>query len=543
MGRAGPQVRRHRRRRRVRDLRTRRRHHRSDQLILGCPGRPRRTGRVPGRRHARFCGSRALRLPHSTPGSYAHAGVEPGSAHDRRLPQPMGANPRQCGVPQRFPSSVGAVLVRCRGGPPPRLRPGRGGARLAAGRRRPDILGRGSPGHDRPVRVMTTTTATVALPEAGGSWREIELSESRTWAEHPQAFQSRIAFAAAHVVADPRGENVPGAPATIDWEATLAFRRHLFSYGLGVAEAMDTAQRNMGLDWPATQELITRSAALAQEHGAKIASGAGTDQLLAPAESLDEVTRAYLEQVEFVEAAGSQAIVMASRQLAAVARSADDYLEVYSSVLAQATLPVILHWLGEMFDPQLSGYWGSIDVATATGTFLDLIRENSAKVDGVKVSLLSADHEQELRAALPAGVRLYTGDAFNYPELIEGDGDHHSDALLGAFAAIAPAASAALSALDADDIEGYRREMAPTLELSRHIFAPPTFYYKTGIAFLAWLNGHQDGFVMVGGLQSARSIVHLARVFELANEAQLLADPDLAAHRLGLLLASAGLAR
>jgi hypothetical protein len=390
---------------------------------------------------------------------------------------------------------------------------------------------------------MTTATATIALPEASGSWREIELSEPRAWAEHPEPFRSRIAFAAAHVVADPRGENVPGAPAFIDWEATLGFRRHLFRYGLGVAEAMDTAQRNMGLDWPATQELITRSAALANEHGARIASGAGTDQLLSPPGSLGEVTDAYLEQLEFVEAAGSQAIVMASRQLAAVARRAEDYLQVYSSVLSRATQPVVLHWLGEMFDPQLSGYWGSADIPTATRTFLDLINEHSAKVDGVKVSLLSADHEQELRAALPAGVRLYTGDDYNYPELIEGDGDHHSDALLGAFAAIAPAASAALSALDGDDIERYRREMAPTLALSRHIFAPPTYYYKTGIAFLAWLNGHQDGFVMVGGLQSARSILHLAHVFELANEAQLLTDPDLAAHRLGLLLASAGLAR
>jgi hypothetical protein len=390
---------------------------------------------------------------------------------------------------------------------------------------------------------MTTTTAIVALPEASGGWRQIELAAPRAWAEHPEAFSSRVAFAAAHVVADPRGENVPGAPAAIDWDATLAFRRHLFRYGLGVAEAMDTAQRNMGLDWPATQELITRSSALAREHGALIASGAGTDQLLVPAGSLEEVTRAYLEQVEFVEAAGSQVIMMASRQLAAIARSAEDYLQVYSTVLAQASRPVILHWLGEMFDPQLSGYWGSPDIPTATRTFLDLINEHSAKVDGVKVSLLSADHEQELRAALPAGVRLYTGDDFNYPELIEGDGDHHSDALLGAFAAIAPAASAALSALDEDDIDRYRGEMAPTLPLSRHIFSAPTYYYKTGIAFLAWLNGYQDGFVMVGGLQSARSIVHLGRVFELANQAQLLTDPELAAHRLGQLFATAGVAR
>ncbi len=306
---------------------------------------------------------------------------------------------------------------------------------------------------------------------------------------------------------------------------------------------MDTAQRNMGLDWPATQELITRSSALAREHGARIASGAGTDQLLAPAGSLEEVTRAYLEQVEFVEAAGSQVIMMASRQLAAIARSAEDYLQVYSTVFAQASRPLILHWLGEMFDPQLSGYWGSTDIPSATRTFLDLINEHSAKVDGVKVSLLSADHEQQLRTALPSGVRLYTGDDFNYPELIEGDGDHHSDALLGAFAAIAPAAAAALSALDEGDIDLYRAEMAPTLPLSRHIFSAPTYYYKTGIAFLAWLNGQQDGFVMVGGLQSARSIVHLALIFELANEAQLLTDPELAAHRLGQLLATAGVAR
>jgi hypothetical protein len=390
---------------------------------------------------------------------------------------------------------------------------------------------------------MTTTTTTVALPSADGSWREIELHEPRTWADHPEGFRSRIAFAAAHVVADPRAENVPGAPAVVDWDATLAFRSQLFRYGLGVAEAMDTAQRNMGLDWPATQELITRSSALAREHCARIASGAGTDHLTGPAGGLSAVTQAYLEQVEFVEGAGSQVIVMASRHLAAVARSAEDYLSVYARVLSQATRPVILHWLGEMFDPQLGGYWGSVDVATATRTFLDLINEHAAKVDGVKVSLLSAEHEQELRAVLPRGVRLYTGDDFNYPELIEGDGEHHSDALLGAFAAIAPAASAALAALDENDVETYRREMAPTLPLSRHLFTTPTYYYKTGIAFLAWLNGHQDGFVMVGGLQSARSVVHLARVFELANEARLLTDPDLAAQRLGHLLATAGLAR
>jgi hypothetical protein len=234
-------------------------------------------------------------------------------------------------------------------------------------------------------------------------------------------------------------------------------------------------------------------------------------------------------------------IVMASRQLVALARHAEDYLAVYARVLEQATRPVILHWLGDMFDPQLAGYWGSVDIPAATATFLGLVSEHRDKVDGVKVSLLSADHERELRAALPSGVRLYTGDDFNYPELIEGDGEHHSDALLGAFAAIAPAAAAALAALDDGDLETYRRELAPTLPLSRHVFAAPTYYYKTGISFLSWLNGHQEGFVMVGGLQSARSALHLTRVFELANAARLLADPALAARRVRDLLATAGL--
>ena len=389
--------------------------------------------------------------------------------------------------------------------------------------------------------MSVTSVATIRLPRADGSLTEVALEAPRAWADHPQPYETRVAFAAAHVVADPYAENVPGAPAAIDWDATLAFRAHLFRYGLGVAEAMDTAQRNMGLDWAATQELISRSAAQARAAGARIASGAGTDHLPVGPASLAEVTAGYLEQVAFVEGAGSQVIVMASRHLAAAATTAEDYRSVYDAVLSQVSQPVVLHWLGEAFDPQLAGYWGSADVATATDTFVQLVHDHATKVDGVKVSLLSAAHETDLRRRLPAGVRLYTGDDFNYPELIEGDGEHHSDALLGAFAAIAPAASAALTALDRGDVAGYRTEMAPTLALSRHIFCAPTFYYKTGIAFLAWLSGHQDGFGMVGGLQAARSPVHLARVFELANTARLLPDPDLARHRLGLVLAAAGM--
>ncbi|QUH03707.1 dihydrodipicolinate synthase family protein [Saccharopolyspora erythraea] len=387
-----------------------------------------------------------------------------------------------------------------------------------------------------------STSARIDLPNADGTWTDVRLNEPREWTEHPKPHSSRVAFAAAHVVAAPLGDNTPGAPAAVDWESTLAFRRELFRYGLGVAEAMDTAQRNMGLDWNAVRELIRRSAEQARAFGARIASGAGTDHR-DEITTLDEVVEAYAEQVGFVESTGSQVIVMASRQLARIARSAEDYRQVYGTVLRQVSEPVIVHWLGEVFDPNLAGYWGSADVPTATATFLDLVREHAGKVDGVKVSLLSADHERDLRAALPEGVRLYTGDDFNYPDLIRGDSQHHSDALLGAFSAIAPAASAALAALDEDDVATYDAEMAATLPLSRHVFSAPTSYYKTGIAFMAWLCGHQPGFTMVGGLQSARSTTHLARIFALANEARLLPDPGLAAHRMRLHLETAGALR
>jgi hypothetical protein len=390
--------------------------------------------------------------------------------------------------------------------------------------------------------VTVTGQSTIALPTADGAWRTHELAEPRAWDEHPGGHTSRLAFAAAHVVADPLADNTPGAPAVLDWDATLAFRRHLFRYGFGVAEAMDTSQRNMGLGWDVARELITRSAGQARELGARIASGAGTDHLVT-ASTLEDVTAGYLEQIEAVEGAGSQVIIMASRHLARVARSADDYLTVYGELLRQTSEPVILHWLGDVFDPQLAGYWGSLDVDTATATFLSLVNDHAGHIDGVKVSLLSAEHETSLRAALPEGVRLYTGDDFNYPELIRGDGTHHSDALLGAFAAIAPAASAALSALDDGDLDRYDAEMAPTVALSRHLFEAPTFHYKTGIAFIAWLSGHQDGFTMVGGMQSARSIHHLVRAFELADGCRLLPDPELAAHRLTTVLAAAGVSR
>lgn len=349
---------------------------------------------------------------------------------------------------------------------------------------------------------------------------------------------SRLAFAAAHVVSDPLADNSPGAPAVIDWDHTLGFRRHLWSLGLSVAEAMDTAQRGMGLDWPATQELIRRSAAEAPD--GRIAVGVGTDQLAAGVHPLDAVTAAYEEQLALAEEVGAQPILMASRALCAAAGSPDDYRKVYDRLLGQSSRPVVLHWLGAMFDPALDGYWGSDSLDTAADVVVELINENIGKVDGIKVSLLDADKEVALRKRLPQGVRLYTGDDFNYPELIRGDDEHYSDALLGIFAAIAPAAAAALKALDDGDLTKYEEIFAPTVPLARQIFSAPTYYYKTGIAFLAWLNGHQPGFGMVGGLQTGRSLPHLADTFRLADAAGVLTSPELAVDRFRKLLIVGG---
>ena len=384
-----------------------------------------------------------------------------------------------------------------------------------------------------------------AVDGEAGSWT---LGEPGPWRKPSAPLTSRLAYAAAHVVPVALAENVPGAPAVIDWDTTLAYRHELWAYGLGVADAMDTAQRGMGLDWAATQELIIRSGAEAAAVGGRLACGAGTDQvdlatLSTGRAGLDQVVEAYREQIALVSGAGARVIVMASRALAQVARTPEDYRHVYDTLLAEVSEPVILHWLGPMFDPALAGYWGSDDVAAATTTFTDLVRDHAAKVDGVKVSLLDAAHETALRAdlaALPHRVRLYTGDDFNYPELIDGDGTHHSDALLGIFAAIYPAASVALQAYDAGRAEEGRAILDSTRDLGRHLFEAPTFYYKTGVAFLSWLNGHQPAFSMVGGLQAGRSVPHLVRAFRLADRAGLLLDPGLAAHRMTALLAVHG---
>ncbi|MEV4770607.1 dihydrodipicolinate synthase family protein [Micromonospora humida] len=382
-------------------------------------------------------------------------------------------------------------------------------------------------------------TAVVRLPD--GSTHRLRGSAGHDRPTGPST--SRVAYAAAHVVADPRAENVPGAPAGVDWDTTLAFRRHLWSYGLGVAEAMDTAQRGAGLDYPATRELVRRSAAEARAVGGRIVAGVATDQLPPGPATVPEVTRAYADQLADVTAAGARPVLMCSRHLAAAATGPDDYLRVYDELLTAADEPVVLHWLGAMFDPALAGYWGSIDLDEATETVLHLIKQHQHRIDGIKVSLLDADREVALRRRLPAGVRLYTGDDFHYPELIRGDGQGHSDALLGVFAAIAPAAAAALSALDAGDLDRYDAVFAPTLPLARHLFAAPTWFYKTGIVFLAWLAGHQEHFTMLAGQQSGRSPAHLARLLVLADAAGLLPDAELAAARARAYLTVAGVAQ
>lgn len=379
----------------------------------------------------------------------------------------------------------------------------------------------------------------IDLPSADGSLVARTLGDPRTYVTSPGPITSRVAYAAAHVVADALAGSPDGRD-SLDWEATLAFRRHLWSYGLGVADAMDTAQRGMGLDWAGTRELITRSGAEAKDCGGRIACGAGTDQLPPGAAPLGRIVAAYAEQLEVIEAAGAVPVLMASRQLAASATGPADYAAVYGRLLTQLSRPAVLHWLGPMFDPALEGYWGSADLGAAAEHVLAIIAEHAARVDGIKVSLLDADREVALRRRLPPGVRLYTGDDFNYPDLIRGDEAGHSDALLGIFDPIAPAAAAALRALDAEDLSGYEEILVPTVPLARHLFAAPTYYYKTGIVFLAWLAGHQGHFRMVGGLESARPVLHLVRLFELADAAGLLPDPELAATRMRTWLAVQG---
>ena len=373
---------------------------------------------------------------------------------------------------------------------------------------------------------MTATALdTVTLIGADGTTSRASLGAAPDLRRPTAPLRSRVAYAAAHVIPKPWADNVPGAPADLDWDATLAFRRHVYSWGLGVADAMDTAQRNMGLDAAATRELITRSAEVAREVGGNLVAGVNTDHVADEVISLDEIIDAYAEQLHFTEDAGAGVVLMASRHLARAAQSPADYEWVYGAVLRAASAPVVLHWLGTAFDPALAGYFGDAD------TVLRIIEAGGDKVAGIKMSLLDADAEVALRSRLPEGVRMFTGDDFNYVGLIEGDGAQHSDALLGAFTALAPTASGAIQSLDAGDAQAYRALLGPTEALSRQVFAAPTYYYKTGVAFLSWLNGHQDAFAMVGGLHAARSLPHLSEIVRLAAACGALERPDLAAQR------------
>jgi hypothetical protein len=389
----------------------------------------------------------------------------------------------------------------------------------------------------RPVAALS-----LRLPTAEGRLERFDMSAPRDFPERVSGPLNRIALAAAHVVVDPLAEVDPWLQVAPDWERTIAFREYLWDLGLGVAEAMDTAQRGMGLNWPMALELIKRSvAASKRREGAVVFSGAGTDHLdPADAKTVDDVIRAYEEQLAAIEAVGGRIILMASRALARVAKSPDDYATVYDRILGQARKPVIIHWLGEMFDPALAGYWGVAGVDRAMDTAVDIINANAAKVDGVKISLLDKDKEIVMRRRLAKGVRMYTGDDFNYAELIAGDEHGYSDALLGIFDAIAPAAAAALSALAKDDLASFHDIFAPTVPLSRHIFRAPTRFYKTGVVFMANLNGHQDHFTMAGGQESARSTLHLAELFRLADRAGLFRDPERAAERMRCVMAVRG---
>ena len=377
-----------------------------------------------------------------------------------------------------------------------------------------------------------TMNRTIKLPQPNRTLEAYTLREPPAFGR-PLSLRSRTIYAAAHVVADPLAENCLGAPAVLDWDSTLAFRHHLWSLGFGVAEAMDTAQRGMGLDWATTRELIRRSVSDAKLAKKPIACGGGTDQLTDERHyPLRDIVIAYLEQCETIETLGAKIILMASRALAASARDAADYEQVYGSILTKVSRPVILHWLGAMFDPKLDGYWGSRDLDQAGETCLKIIVEHAAKIDGIKVSLLDKGREIRLRERLPAGVKLYTGDDFNYPELILGDAKGCSHALLGIFDGIATAASAAVSALDQGDGRLFLDILEPTVPLARHMFQTPTYYYKTGLTFLAYLNGHQSHFRMIGGLESGRSVTHLCKLLILADQAGVIRDAELATARM-----------
>jgi len=393
---------------------------------------------------------------------------------------------------------------------------------------------------------MERKVAQILLPGLDGRLASHTLSGTpwRAPAAPVQPF-NRIVLSAAHVVANPYADVDPSSASSsaIDWDATLAYRHYLANMGLGIAEAMDTAQRGMGLDWSTALQLIRRTRASLGDARVPVFNGCGTDHLdPAASHTLDEVVAAYQQQMDAIQQAGGRLILMASRALAAAARTPDDYLQVYRKVLAHAEQPVVLHWLGDMFDPALAGYWGTDDLTAARDIALQVIAESRSKVDGIKISLLDAQREIDMRRLLPESVKMYTGDDFNYPELIAGDEQGHSHALLGIFDAIAPAAAQALAALAEGDSQRFLAILAPTVPLSRHIFRAPTRFYKTGVVFLAYLNGHQQHMQMLAGHQAMRALPYFVELFRLADAAGLLRDPDNAVARMRRFLAVYGVA-
>lgn len=384
--------------------------------------------------------------------------------------------------------------------------------------------------------------ATISLPQRDGTRKKIQIARGCEYPESNDKAFGRVAYAAAHVVTNPLSAGSPWRDPSIDLEGTMAFRRHLWGLGFRVAEVMDTAQRGMGLPWPLAQDVMRRTAVEAKViPGAQFGCGVGTDNIEDPEAGMDEILRAYEQQLAFVEDLGATPIIMASRHLARAAKGPDDYFLIYDRIISQTRDKVILHWLGAAFDPALAGYWGIGDQEGATRFVLDLIAAQRDRVEGIKVSLLDRDHEVRMRMQLPDGVVMYTGDDFNYPDLIAGDGNTYSHALLGIFDPIAPAAAAALVALGEDDVDRFRTILNPTLALARHIFEAPTQFYKAGVVFLAWLNGHQDHFSLLAGMESARGILHYTRLFELADDAGVFRDPELAVTRMRNLLAVHGM--
>ena len=382
---------------------------------------------------------------------------------------------------------------------------------------------------------------TIQLPDASGNLAAYALSGTPIPVRKPVNTFNRIVFSAAHVVANPYADIDVSSESAIDWERTMAYRRHLAGLGLGIAEAMDTAQRGMGLTWEQSLLLIQKTTEELSDFNVPIYSGCGTDQLRpGAAKDIGAVQAAYLKQLHAIQRIGGKVILMSSRALAQVARSPQDYLDVYRKVLNECNHKVVLHWLGDMFDPTLAGYWGHSSLDAAMEVALEVIHESPSKIDGIKISLLDKQREIDMRRRLPAGVKMYTGDDFNYPELIAGDEQGFSHALLGIFDAIAPAASVALDQLAAGNRQGFLDTLEPTVALSRRIFGAPTRFYKTGVVFLAYLNGHQDHMVMLAGHQAMRPLPYFVDIFKMAEAAGLLRDPDFACARMKAWLAVHG---